>query len=178
MSQTSVPAGPCRTSTHGCPPTADWLPQNASRHPTKFPRLTPITLATWLPTTPQRRRRCACNVFMQWEWCANATQRLKSALWYAIGQYVDEECLTTDLNATPQFIGALTELVYTQIGTPEPTSHFHPFPVPRSDSTHSEHIPRPRSLLQARRPQSHKHRRRHAPHKKERCARDDAEAGA
>lgn len=43
-------------------------------------------------------------------------QRLKSALWYSIGQYVDEECLTSDLNATPQFIGALTELVYTQIG--------------------------------------------------------------
>lgn len=43
-------------------------------------------------------------------------QRLKSALWYTIGQYIDEECLTSDINATPQFIGALTELVYTQIG--------------------------------------------------------------
>ncbi|KAH8722905.1 kinetochore component CENP-S-domain-containing protein [Phaeosphaeriaceae sp. PMI808] len=42
-------------------------------------------------------------------------ERLKSALWYSIGQYVDEECLTSDMNATPQFIGALTELVYTQI---------------------------------------------------------------
>ncbi|KAH7090775.1 kinetochore component CENP-S-domain-containing protein, partial [Paraphoma chrysanthemicola] len=41
--------------------------------------------------------------------------RLKSALWYSIGQFVDEECLNDDLNATPQFIGALTELVYTQI---------------------------------------------------------------
>ncbi|KAF2463453.1 uncharacterized protein BDR25DRAFT_245734, partial [Lindgomyces ingoldianus] len=40
---------------------------------------------------------------------------LKAALWYAIGQYVDEECLQKNLNATPQFIGALTELVYTQI---------------------------------------------------------------
>jgi centromere protein S len=44
-----------------------------------------------------------------------AQQRLKSALWYTVGQYIDEECLVTDLNATPQFIGALTELVYTQI---------------------------------------------------------------
>lgn len=43
-------------------------------------------------------------------------KRLKSALWYSIGQFVDEECLNRDLNATPQFIGALTELVYTQIG--------------------------------------------------------------
>ena len=43
------------------------------------------------------------------------TQRLKSALWYTIGQYIDEESLSSSLNATPQFIGALTELVYTQI---------------------------------------------------------------
>ncbi|OCK75357.1 hypothetical protein K432DRAFT_174715 [Lepidopterella palustris CBS 459.81] len=42
-------------------------------------------------------------------------ERLKSALWYSIGQFVDEECLRQNLNATPQFIGALTELVYTQI---------------------------------------------------------------
>lgn len=47
---------------------------------------------------------------------ADREERLKSALWYSIGQYIDEECLTTDVNATPQFIGALTELVYTQIG--------------------------------------------------------------
>ncbi|KAH9875451.1 hypothetical protein J1614_004943 [Plenodomus biglobosus] len=46
---------------------------------------------------------------------AEREERLKSALWYSIGQFVDEECLTCDLNATPQFIGALTELVYTQI---------------------------------------------------------------
>lgn len=44
-------------------------------------------------------------------------QRLKSALWYSIGQFVDEECLRQNLNATPQFIGALTEMVWTQIGT-------------------------------------------------------------
>lgn len=46
----------------------------------------------------------------------NILQRLKSALWYSIGQFVDDALLTDDLNATPQFIGALTELVYTQIG--------------------------------------------------------------
>ncbi|KAF2262379.1 hypothetical protein CC78DRAFT_534870 [Lojkania enalia] len=46
---------------------------------------------------------------------ADKEERLKSALWYAIGQYVDDECLHKNLNATPQFIGALTELVYTQI---------------------------------------------------------------
>ncbi|KAH7152392.1 kinetochore component CENP-S-domain-containing protein [Dactylonectria estremocensis] len=42
-------------------------------------------------------------------------ERLKAALWYAIGQMVDEECLNRNRNATPQFIGALTELVWTQI---------------------------------------------------------------
>jgi hypothetical protein len=48
---------------------------------------------------------------------SNPQQRLKSALWYSIGQYVDDSLLSDSLNATPQFIGALTELVYTQIGT-------------------------------------------------------------
>lgn len=48
-------------------------------------------------------------------------QRLKSALWYSIGQFVDDALLSDDLNATPQFIGALTELVYTQIGI----SHYY-----------------------------------------------------
>ncbi|KAF2090203.1 hypothetical protein K490DRAFT_6232, partial [Saccharata proteae CBS 121410] len=44
-------------------------------------------------------------------------QRLKSALWFTLGQYVDTHCLTSNLNATPQFIGALTELVYAQIAS-------------------------------------------------------------
>ncbi|KAM4056116.1 CENP-S protein [Hirsutella rhossiliensis] len=42
-------------------------------------------------------------------------ERLKSALWFAVGQIVDEESMRRGLNATPQFIGALTELVWTQI---------------------------------------------------------------
>ena len=48
---------------------------------------------------------------------------LKSALWYAIGRTVDSEMLRlgslhrSDLNASPQFIGALTELVWGHIGT-------------------------------------------------------------
>jgi centromere protein S len=50
-----------------------------------------------------------------------SVQRLKSALWYQIGQFVDEEAASKDFNATPQFIGALTELVYTQIGKKLPT---------------------------------------------------------
>ena len=43
-------------------------------------------------------------------------QRLKSALWYSIGKIVDEETLKLGVNATPQFIGSLTELVWAQLG--------------------------------------------------------------
>ncbi|KAK4191677.1 kinetochore component CENP-S-domain-containing protein [Podospora australis] len=42
-------------------------------------------------------------------------ERLKSALWFAIGKMVDDESLRRNRNATPQFIGALNELVWTQI---------------------------------------------------------------
>ncbi|KAF1811388.1 hypothetical protein P152DRAFT_459785 [Eremomyces bilateralis CBS 781.70] len=42
-------------------------------------------------------------------------ERLKSALWYAIGKMVDHEALISGHNATPQFIGALTEMVWTHI---------------------------------------------------------------
>ncbi|MCJ1437775.1 hypothetical protein MMC27_007162 [Xylographa pallens] len=45
-------------------------------------------------------------------------ERLKSALWYSVGKIVDEETLKLGVNATPQFIGALTEMVWAQIGTP------------------------------------------------------------
>lgn len=43
-------------------------------------------------------------------------QRLKSALWLSIGKIVDEETIQLGVNATPQFIGALTEMVWAQIG--------------------------------------------------------------
>lgn len=43
-------------------------------------------------------------------------QRLKSALWYRIGKIVDDETLKLGVNATPQFIGSLTELTWAQIG--------------------------------------------------------------
>ncbi|PWW77015.1 hypothetical protein C7212DRAFT_294472 [Tuber magnatum] len=42
-------------------------------------------------------------------------ERLKSALWFSIGKIVDEEILQLDVNATPQFIGALTEMVWAQL---------------------------------------------------------------
>ncbi|KAL2760658.1 hypothetical protein ACRALDRAFT_1059570 [Sodiomyces alcalophilus JCM 7366] len=42
-------------------------------------------------------------------------ERLKAALWFAVGQIVDEESMKKNRNATPQFIGALTEMVWEQI---------------------------------------------------------------
>jgi hypothetical protein len=42
-------------------------------------------------------------------------QRLKSALWFAVGKIVDEASLERNLNASPQFIGALAEMVWMQI---------------------------------------------------------------
>ncbi|KAF9885892.1 hypothetical protein FE257_012272 [Aspergillus nanangensis] len=44
-------------------------------------------------------------------------ERLKSALWLYIGRIVDEETIKLGINATPQFIGALTEMVWAQIET-------------------------------------------------------------
>ncbi|KAK7749545.1 MHF histone-fold complex component [Cytospora paraplurivora] len=41
--------------------------------------------------------------------------RLKAALWFTVGKMVDDESLRRNRNATPQFIGALTEMVWTQI---------------------------------------------------------------
>ena len=49
----------------------------------------------------------------------SCTQRLKSALWFSIGKIVDEETLKLGVNTTPQFIGALTEMVWAQIGISE-----------------------------------------------------------
>ncbi|KAK4203889.1 kinetochore component CENP-S-domain-containing protein [Triangularia verruculosa] len=43
-------------------------------------------------------------------------ERLKAALWFSIGKIVDEESIRRNRNATPQFIGALADLVWDQIG--------------------------------------------------------------
>ncbi|KAL9606148.1 MAG: hypothetical protein Q9179_000660 [Wetmoreana sp. 5 TL-2023] len=43
-------------------------------------------------------------------------ERLKAALWFSVGKIVDEETLKLGVNATPQFIGALTEMIWAQIG--------------------------------------------------------------
>lgn len=56
-----------------------------------------------------RRNEC-------WDLFINFIQRLKAALWFAIGKMVDEESIKRNRNATPQFIGSLTELVMAQIG--------------------------------------------------------------
>ncbi|KAH8652366.1 kinetochore component CENP-S-domain-containing protein [Xylariales sp. PMI_506] len=42
-------------------------------------------------------------------------ERLKAALWHAVGKMVDDESLRRNRNVTPQFIGALMEMVWSQI---------------------------------------------------------------
>jgi len=42
-------------------------------------------------------------------------EKLKAALWYSIGQTIDSVALGQDLNATPHFIGSLSEMVWSQI---------------------------------------------------------------
>ncbi|KAK4109501.1 hypothetical protein N656DRAFT_738091, partial [Canariomyces notabilis] len=42
-------------------------------------------------------------------------ERLKEALWFTIGKMVDEESIRRNRNVTPQFIGALTAMVWQQI---------------------------------------------------------------
>lgn len=42
-------------------------------------------------------------------------EKLKAALWHAIGQTVDSIAISQDLNATPHFIAGLSELVCSQI---------------------------------------------------------------
>lgn len=42
-------------------------------------------------------------------------EKLKATLWYSIGQAVDSVSLNQDLNATPHFIGGLSEMVWSQI---------------------------------------------------------------
>ena len=41
--------------------------------------------------------------------------KLKAALWYAIGQTIDSVAVAQDINATPHFIGGLSEMVWGQI---------------------------------------------------------------
>ncbi|KAJ8064724.1 hypothetical protein OCU04_007043 [Sclerotinia nivalis] len=46
---------------------------------------------------------------------ADLHDRLKAALWFSIGKIVEEESIRLNSNATNQFIGALTEMVWHQI---------------------------------------------------------------
>ncbi|KAI7238226.1 hypothetical protein KC330_g2738 [Hortaea werneckii] len=46
---------------------------------------------------------------------ATKEDKLKATLWYSIGQTVDAVSMNQDVNATPHFIGGLSELVWAQI---------------------------------------------------------------
>ncbi|OAA67043.1 apoptosis-inducing taf9-like domain protein [Niveomyces insectorum RCEF 264] len=44
-------------------------------------------------------------------------QELKAALWSAVSDMVDQESIKQNRNATPQFIGALVDMVWAQLET-------------------------------------------------------------
>lgn len=48
---------------------------------------------------------------------AEKQQRLKNALWYSTGKTVDHIAIEKGINATPLFIGGLSEMLWAQIGT-------------------------------------------------------------
>lgn len=56
---------------------------------------------------------------------AHTPQRLKSALWHAVGGIVDAIALEKGTNASSLFIGALTELVWSQICEAISLNHDH-----------------------------------------------------
>lgn len=47
----------------------------------------------------------------------NKEEKLKAALWYAMGKTIDGVAVAQDINATPHFIGGLSEMVWGQIQT-------------------------------------------------------------
>ncbi|KAH6715002.1 kinetochore component CENP-S-domain-containing protein [Leptodontidium sp. MPI-SDFR-AT-0119] len=47
----------------------------------------------------------------------SAREKLKASLWFSIGKLVDEEAGLLNTTATPQFIGAMSEMVWAQLET-------------------------------------------------------------
>lgn len=47
---------------------------------------------------------------------ATKEERLKAALWYSVGQMVDSIASEQDVDPSPHFIGALSEMLWVQIG--------------------------------------------------------------
>ena len=91
---------------------------------------------------------------------AEKEERLKAALWYSVGQTIDSVSLDKDINATPHFIGAMSEMLWAQIG-----SQIHlSFRALAFDLTHPRKCqPRSRGFCKTRRPVDDQHFRRVTP---------------
>jgi CENP-S protein len=48
------------------------------------------------------------------------TQRLQTAVWHYVNQIIEQESDALNSSATPQFVSALADMVYTQAGPPPP----------------------------------------------------------
>lgn len=91
---------------------------NAGREapPPPTARVFPRHSTTTYPQTPDNAKPNARYDIMAPANDAEKEERLKAALWYSVGQTIDSVSLDKDINATPHFIGAMSEMLWAQIG--------------------------------------------------------------
>lgn len=92
---------------------------NAGREeapPPPTARVFPRHSTTTYPQTPENTKPNAIYDIMAPANDAEKEERLKAALWYSVGQIIDSVSLDKDINATPHFIGAMSEMLWAQIG--------------------------------------------------------------
>lgn len=80
-------------------------------------RVLPRHNTTTYPQTTYNAAAHAKNITMAPANDAEKEERLKAALWYSVGQTIDSISLDKDINATPHFIGAMSEMLWAQIGS-------------------------------------------------------------
>ena len=71
----------------------------------------------WTTTQRKSARYATIITALKTDSPSHVVKRLQEALWHAVGKIVDEESMKRNRNATPQFIGALADMVSAQIGT-------------------------------------------------------------
>jgi hypothetical protein len=95
----------------------------STRNPARLPDTNLLTNNASCHATPQTHPQICCDIRMNARNGimaptddAEKEERLKAALWYSVGQTIDSVSLSKDINATPHFIGAMSEMLWAQIG--------------------------------------------------------------
>ncbi len=117
-----------------CPPPRQNIGNRVSlfltRLPPAHPLLTQFTPPPKFPSSPRIGERKTTGTKMPQDHAT--TERLKASLWFSIGKIIDEETTRLNTTATPQFIGAMTEMLWAQIG--DSPCILHPI-LPTSSAT-------------------------------------------